>query len=75
MHLFHIPQCNIQNRRVYISVLNDALWYVEPVHCAICEIGILAGVTDRVIGSSRYISGNNETAMDYYRLSIYRGHI
>ena len=26
MHLFHIPQCAIQNRNVYISVLNGALW-------------------------------------------------
>ena len=25
MYLFHIPQCNIRNRNVHISVLNDAL--------------------------------------------------
>ena len=26
MQLFHIPECNIQNRNVHISVLNVALW-------------------------------------------------
>ena len=29
MHMFHIPQCTIQNRNVHISVLNDALWDME----------------------------------------------
>ena len=33
MHLFHIPQCSIQNRNVHISVLNGALWDMEQVHC------------------------------------------
>ena len=41
MHLFHIPQCNIQNRNVHISVLNVALWDMEQVHSGICEIGLL----------------------------------
>ena len=40
MHLFHIPQCNIQNRNVHISVLNVALWDMEQVHSGICEIGL-----------------------------------
>ena len=26
MHLLHIPKCSIQNRNVYISVTNGALW-------------------------------------------------
>ena len=41
MHLFHIPQCNIQNRNVHISVLNVALWDMEQVHCGISELGQL----------------------------------
>ena len=41
MHLFHIPQCSIQNRNVHISVLNGALWDMEQVHSEICEIGLL----------------------------------
>ena len=44
MHLFHIPQCSIQNRNVYISVLNGALWDMEQVHAGICEIGLLDGL-------------------------------
>ena len=36
-----IPQCSIQNRSVYISVLNGALWHMEEVHHGICEIGLL----------------------------------
>ena len=39
MHLFHIPQCNIQNRNVHISVLDVALWDMEQVHSGICEWG------------------------------------
>ena len=31
MHLFHIPQCTIENRNVHISVLNGALWDMEQV--------------------------------------------
>ena len=34
MHLFHIPQCIIQN----ISVLNGPLSDMEQMHCGICEI-------------------------------------
>ena len=41
MRLFHIPQYTIQNRNMYISVLNDALSDTEQVHCGICEIGLL----------------------------------
>ena len=36
--LFHIPQCSIQNRNVHISVLNGALWDIEPVQTGICEL-------------------------------------
>ena len=39
MHLFHIPQCTIQNRNVDISVLNGALWDKQQLHCGICELG------------------------------------
>ena len=39
MYLFHIPQCNIQNRTVRISVMNVALWDMEQLHCGICELG------------------------------------
>ena len=38
MHLFHIPQCSIQNINVHISVLNGALWDMEQEHSGICEI-------------------------------------
>ena len=41
MHLFHIPQCSIQNRNVHISVLDGALWDIEQVYSGICEIGLL----------------------------------
>ena len=41
MHLFHIPQCSIQNRNVHISVLNGALWDMEQVQPGICELGQL----------------------------------
>ena len=40
MHLFHIPQCSIQNKNVHISVLNGALWYMEQVRSGICELGL-----------------------------------
>ena len=36
MHMFHIPQYNIQNRNVNISVLNVALWDIEHVYDGIC---------------------------------------
>ena len=42
MHLYHIPQCSIQNRNVHISVLNGALWDMEQVRYVICEIGLLS---------------------------------
>ena len=42
MHLFHIPQCNIQNRNVHIAVLNVALWDIAHGHCGICETGLLS---------------------------------
>ena len=41
MHLFHIPQCTIQNRILHISVLNGVLWDMEKVHCGICENALL----------------------------------
>ena len=41
MHLFHIPQCSIQNRNVHISVLNGTLGDMEQVHSGICELGQL----------------------------------
>ena len=43
MHLFHIPQCSIQNRNVHISVLNGALWDMEQVHSGICGIRSIGG--------------------------------
>ena len=43
MHLFHIPQCPIQNRNVHISVLNGALRDMEQVHSGICTLGQLTG--------------------------------
>ena len=39
MHPTHIPQCSIQNRNVYISVLNGALWDMGQVDCGIGEFG------------------------------------
>ena len=39
MHPIYIPQCTIQNRNVYISVLTDVLWDIDQVHCGVCEIG------------------------------------
>ena len=44
MHLFHIPQCSIQNRNVHVSVLNGALWDMEQVHSGIYELGQLTWV-------------------------------
>ena len=41
MHLFHIPECSIQNRNVPISVLNGAFWDMEQVHSGICKIGLV----------------------------------
>ena len=38
MHLFHIPQCTIQNRNVHISVLDGALCDMEQMHNGICEL-------------------------------------
>ena len=39
MHLFHIPQCSIQNRNVHISVLNGALWDMKQATSGISELG------------------------------------
>ena len=50
MHLFHIPQCSIQNRNVHTSVLNGALWDMGQVHARIYELGQL-GDTFRVVNS------------------------
>ena len=44
MHLFHIPQCSIQNRNVHISVLSGTLWDMEQVHAGICESGLLCEI-------------------------------
>ena len=41
MHLFHIPQCTIQNRKVHISVLNGALWDMGEEHCGIYEFSLI----------------------------------
>ena len=41
MHLFHIPQCSIQNANVHMPVLDGALWDMEQVHSWICELGQL----------------------------------
>ena len=49
MHLCHIPQCTIQNRNVYISVLNGALWDIEQVHCDICEFCLLNTLCEIVL--------------------------
>ena len=57
MHLFYIPQCNIQNRNVHISVLNVALWDMEQVHSGICEI-VLLQHTDHKFGV--YLSDHAE---------------
>ena len=37
----YIPKCSIQNRNVYISVLNGALWDMEQVYSGISELGQL----------------------------------
>ena len=39
MHMFHIPQCSIQNRNVHISVLNGALWELDQLGCRLSIIG------------------------------------
>ena len=36
-HLFHIPQCPIQNRNEHISVLNGTLWDMKLVYSGICK--------------------------------------
>ena len=48
-HLYHIPQCSIQNRNVHISVLNGALWDMEQVPSGICELGQLNAHGIRVL--------------------------
>ena len=44
MHLWHIPQCTIQNRNVHISVLNGALWDMAQ-----CTVGFVNLVYSRAI--------------------------
>ena len=41
MHLSHIPKCAIQNKNVYSSVLNGALWVMGRVCCGICEFVLM----------------------------------
>ena len=36
----NIPRYTIQNRNVYISVLNCVLWDMGQVHCGICETAL-----------------------------------
>ena len=56
MHLFHIPQSSIQNRNVYISVLNGALWDMEQVHSGIGELAQFSGCeTFRLL----HVTGND----------------
>ena len=40
VHLFHIPQYTIQNRNLYISVLNCVPWDMGQEQCGVCEIGL-----------------------------------
>ena len=47
MHLFHIPECSIQNRNMHISVLNGAFWDMEQVHSGISELGQLLGTKQK----------------------------
>ena len=42
MHLFHNPQCTIQNKNVRISVLSVELWDMGQVHCGVCEFVIMS---------------------------------
>ena len=41
MQLSHIPQYTMQNRNVYISVLNGVLWGMGQSNFGVCEIGLL----------------------------------
>ena len=66
MHLFHIPQCSIQNRNVCISVLLGALWDMQQVHSGMetgwwlvmswCQIGARASTTVLMTQAGRCIS-------------------
>ena len=67
MHLFHIPQCTIQNRYVHISVLNGVLWDMEQVHCGMCDISKLADISGCRIGWSVYSS----SALDYVHATMH----
>ena len=58
MHLFHIPQCSIQNRNVHISVLNGALWDIEQVHSWIWEIGVLYHIRNKIFVAITYRCSN-----------------
>ena len=53
MHLFHIPQCSIQNKNGHISVLNGALWDMEQVHSGIRELGQNCVSTIRILWASQ----------------------
>ena len=35
------PTMHQSEQKVYISVLNDALWDMGEVYCSICDIGLL----------------------------------
>ena len=67
MFLFHIPQCPIQNRNMYISVLNGALWEIEQVHSGICEVGQLFCCGAQLSGFSyilhAYVTGASEATL------------
>ena len=58
MHLCHIPQCPIQNRKVHISVLNGGLWDMDLVHSGICECGQLHQVWQVPEGHRHYMYTN-----------------
>ena len=66
MHLFHIPQCIIQNRNVHISVLNGAFWDMEQMYCGIFELNELS-----------VLYGNQEilAIQDIYLKRIFNPHL
>ena len=80
MHLFHIPQCPIQNRHVHISFRSGKLWDMEQVHSGICELGQLCdgcGWTYILIYSPiiQYtITSNNHGTNITYTMTWKEGH-
>ena len=72
MHLFHIPQCPIQNRNVHISVMNGALWDMEHIHYYIMDIHKYIMNIHTVILADLWISmiDTHNSIMD--RISIIR---